>query len=1227
MSDVTNSARVNVYINGQSGIAEIEKLERKMIKLGKEVNRVGKDSELGRKLQAEMRLAQGEVDKLAKKINLSTMSIKQLSSEATRLRRLRDMAQPGTQEFVRLNRELKAVNDRMRVVQTGLGSFGQAWKMVWDQMKGFNLALVGIFAGNLIFTWFKDVIRGASDLSDQMADIQKTTGMTKREVRELNKEFSQLDTRTPTKDLREMAIVAGQLGIAKEDIAAFVKSVDTANVALGDEFTGGASQVAEELGKLRNIFTDLKSERVDQDLLRIGNAFNVLAAEGAATGPVMSENSNRIGGYGIQVGLTTGQVIGLAAAQQELNIASERGSTAIIRILQKMLQEVETFSEVAGLPVAEFKKMLDTDLFGAFMKVVEGSRKVGNSNTKLAAIIDELEVSGAGASEVFAKFGANVELVKQKADLATKSLGGTQSIMDEFRLKNENAAAAAEKIGKAISGWFTRKFVEPAERFLVWLGKATGLITSMTEKLQAERTELVLTEMKLKDVNLKQEDRVKLIQELQNKYPQYLGNLDAETVKNDELFRAIQKTNKELVNRIIISKRQEEIDKQSEEIAKKLERRLELEDQLATRIAKLVQENSKLKIPEGDLQTQATSILAQLEAAGQKNYSLFSDYMRITRALRDYQDVLALENAETEKGNKLIQARAELLKRLGIEEEKSSPSEQVVAPVAATGQIAFDFSKDEKKEKKKKEPFKFDLSKLGEYKQQIEQFYNDVSLLYATDREIAINEATRKYDSLLDKNWHLQQELLAAIWTGDKKERAAAQKQLAALMRDEEAIYAQRAEAAGRAEAEINRKRAEARLDAEKQIKAALLTPQQAEIAQALEHYNLLIELAKQYGIDYTKLVEAREKAVKEITEKHQKETEKAQQERNQRIVDTVGRYTTEAINIINPIVQSINNFAERQILESDRVAQQRMANLDKARDRGLITEQQYQDKKLALEKKQAKEIGAIKRKQAIADRIAATASVVFNTAQAIMEAVAMSPTTGGLPWSAIAAVVGAAQTTAIWSAPMPQYRKGLAGIPGGPSHENGGLDIVNSQTGRKVAEMEGGEPYMILSTSTYANNGALIDKLIRASLYEGGRRLSADEIISAAPSIRMPSKSAVSSGMFRDGGVMRSPKRRSSMTSEMRQFIAAVQSFTEAVSKPVRAELVYRDLRETEEEESRIRSLANIGSSKARPVATRSSSTTQTVIVNQGGSTEPGPAGPPGADGTGLELYMFNNS
>jgi microcystin-dependent protein len=63
-----------------------------------------------------------------------------------------------------------------------------------------------------------------------------------------------------------MAIVAGQFGVAKDQIAGFVESVDRVNIVMGSEFGGNAEAVATEMSKIRNVFTDIKTDNIGADI-------------------------------------------------------------------------------------------------------------------------------------------------------------------------------------------------------------------------------------------------------------------------------------------------------------------------------------------------------------------------------------------------------------------------------------------------------------------------------------------------------------------------------------------------------------------------------------------------------------------------------------------------------------------------------------------------------------------------------------------------------------------------------------------------------------------------------------------------------------------------------------------------------------------------------------------------------------------------------------------------
>ncbi|MBK8146287.1 MAG: hypothetical protein IPK62_15530 [Bacteroidetes bacterium] len=79
-------------------------------------------------------------------------------------------------------------------------------------------------------------------------------------------------------------------------------------------------------------------------------------------------------------------------------------------------------------------------------------------------------------------------------------------------------------------------------------------------------------------------------------------------------------------------------------------------------------------------------------------------------------------------------------------------------------------------------------------------------------------------------------------------------------------------------------------------------------------------------------------------------------------------------------------------------------------------------------------------------------------------------------------------QIAAIAGPEVPTGRKGL--IIDGPSHEGGGVNLVNNKTGKRMANVEGGEPLLVLSKNTYANNKQVIDDLFHSSQYQNGKSI-----------------------------------------------------------------------------------------------------------------------------------------
>ena len=447
--------RFSIFINNDQAkrsLIEMEKVmngyEAELARLVKEKKKDSQEYRDAKKLYDDHLVS---MEKVRKEAGLQALSLKELKSLRAQLNNELARAIPGTEQRKKLEKEFSAINDRIGELQKGSKDTGMTFgKMADGFNRYFGILTAGIAAFSGLAFSVKELITAQGELDDSLANIMKSTEMTATEVQNLNTQLGKIDTRTSRQDLRQMAVVAGQLGIAKEDVYSFVDSVDKLNVALGDEFTGGAEEVAKQMGMLRNVLTDMKTANVADDMMRVGNAINTLGAAGFATGPVMADFASRIGGVGMSLGLSSDEVLGLSATLQELNVNAERGGTAVVKILQKMTTNTGAFAAVAGMKddVKGFTEMVNTDLYGAFMKVIEGSKNGGTSATALSGIIKELEVSGVGASEVFAKLGTNTDMLTKKVTLAGTALQETGSITKEFDIKNATLGAVLDKLQK-----------------------------------------------------------------------------------------------------------------------------------------------------------------------------------------------------------------------------------------------------------------------------------------------------------------------------------------------------------------------------------------------------------------------------------------------------------------------------------------------------------------------------------------------------------------------------------------------------------------------------------------------------------------------------------------------------------------------------------------------------------------------------------------------------------
>lgn len=457
MAAFNDTVTTTITIDGKQAVNQIGALEMEV----KDLNTALKSIKKGTQEYIDTNQKLAEVKKnlqdVRDTVGLTGMTIKQLREEQKRLNYEMNNITKGTAAYDEYKAKIQAVSKAINDQQADIKDTRTAWEKMKGSVSEFGAVAAGVVGGEIITGLWSalsgfvmNVTKGAADLADQFSDIQKTTGMTADEVKALNSEISKIDTRTSSKDLRDIAKVGGQIGIAKEEMLGFVESVNMASVALADEFTGGAEQVAKEIGTVKNLFQETKDMGAGEAISKIGSAMNALGSAGMATAPEIANFTQRLGTLG-KLGPNIAQTMGLGAAMQELGLSAEISSGGLTSLFITAGQQSEAFAAQMGITQQAFKDLQNNDPNQMLIELAKSFQ--GLDNDQVVAALGRMKVGSQEAVKVMSLLANQTDLVREKQTLAAVEMEKNTSLAAEAKLKEENFAGQLAKTEKIINGF------------------------------------------------------------------------------------------------------------------------------------------------------------------------------------------------------------------------------------------------------------------------------------------------------------------------------------------------------------------------------------------------------------------------------------------------------------------------------------------------------------------------------------------------------------------------------------------------------------------------------------------------------------------------------------------------------------------------------------------------------------------------------------------------------
>jgi TP901 family phage tail tape measure protein len=271
------------------------------------------------------------------------------------------------------------------------------------------------------------------------AGVRKVVDGSPEQMAALEQQLRAMATTMPATavEIAGVAEAAGQLGVARKDIAAFTATA----IKLGVSTNLSAEDAATGLAKLGNVMGVATGE-VD----RAGAALVALGNAGASTESDILEMAQRIAGAGRLVGMTEAQVLGFANALSSVGIEAEAGGTAISRVFLTIDaavrdggRKLDLFASTAGQSAQSFARSWREDAGAATAAFVAGLGRVQKAGGNVSGVLGQLSLDEIRVRDTLLRTSQASDLLAQSVQLGSDAWEANTALVDEANRRFETS--------------------------------------------------------------------------------------------------------------------------------------------------------------------------------------------------------------------------------------------------------------------------------------------------------------------------------------------------------------------------------------------------------------------------------------------------------------------------------------------------------------------------------------------------------------------------------------------------------------------------------------------------------------------------------------------------------------------------------------------------------------------------------------------------------------------
>jgi TP901 family phage tail tape measure protein len=314
-----------------------------------------------------------------------------------------------------------------------IGETGEALKNVGSKITGVGKALAPLSAA--VTATGVAGVKAATDWETAFTGVKKTTDATEEEYEQLAEGIKKMATETASsaEEIAGVMEVAGQLGIAKENLLDFTRTM----VELGDTTNLSAEEAATALARFVNI-TGESTGNVD----RLGAAIVDLGNNFATDEASIVAMSTRLASAGTLAGLTSTDILALSTAMSSVGIQAEAGGTAMTQTLTAIEAAVADFSagttdgleaiaEVANMSAEDFAAAWNERPIEAVQAFIAGLGQLDEKGESATLKLDELGMSGIRQSNMLKSLALASDVLADAIDTSSNAYSQNTALTDE----------------------------------------------------------------------------------------------------------------------------------------------------------------------------------------------------------------------------------------------------------------------------------------------------------------------------------------------------------------------------------------------------------------------------------------------------------------------------------------------------------------------------------------------------------------------------------------------------------------------------------------------------------------------------------------------------------------------------------------------------------------------------------------------------------------------------